>query len=151
MKETYLTREGLSELQGKLHQLKTTRRREIADAIHSAKEQGDLSENAEYVNAKEEQNRIEQQIAELELTLKNARIITKSDTAYVDVGNTVTVNCDGQQRVYHIVGSNEANPLNGKISNESPVGQALLQRKKGDRVLIPTPTGKKECVVVKIS
>lgn len=151
MKETYLTREGLTELQGKLHELKTTRRREIADAIHSAKEQGDLSENAEYVNAKEEQNRIEQQIAELELTLKSARIITKSDTTQVDVGNTVTVNCDGIKKMYRIVGSNEADPLNGKISNESPVGQALLRHKKGEKVLIPTPTGKKECVIVKIS
>lgn len=151
MKETFLTVEGLTELQEKLHELKTTRRREIADAIHSAKEQGDLSENAEYVNAKEEQSRTEQQIAELEMTVKNARIITASDTTQVDLGNTVTVKCDGKERVYRIVGSNEADPLNGKISNESPVGQALLSRKKGDKVLIPTPAGKKECFVVKIS
>ena len=151
MKETYLTREGLTELQDKLHELKTTRRREIADAIHSAKEQGDLSENAEYVNAKEEQNRIEQQIAELEMTVRNARIIAKSSTTQVDIGNTVTLHCDGQEKIYRIVGSNEADPLNGKISNESPVGQALLQRKKGETVMIPTPAGQKECVVVKIS
>ncbi len=151
MKETYLTQEGLTELQDNLHELKTTRRREIADAIHSAKEQGDLSENAEYVNAKEEQNRIEQQIAELEVTVKNARIITKSDTTQVDIGSTVTLKCDGQNKVYRIVGSKEADPLNGKISNESPMGQALLNRKKGESVSIPAPGGNKQCVVVKIS
>src|SRR3990167_5690265 len=126
MRETYLTKEGWGELREKLNWLKTVRRREIAEAIHSAKEQGDLSENAEYVNAKEEQNRIEQQIAELEMTVKNARLITKSDTSSVDVGNTVTLNCNGAERMYRIVGSNEADPLNGKISNESPMGQALL-------------------------
>ncbi len=151
IKETYLTQEGLQELQEKLTELKTVRRREIADAIHSAKEQGDLSENAEYVNAKEEQTRIEQQIAELEMTVKNARIITAGDTTQVDVGNTVTLNCDGKQRIYRIVGSNEADPLKGKISNESPVGQALLKRKKGETVVIPTPVGDKECRIVKIS
>ncbi|MEX1997521.1 MAG: transcription elongation factor GreA [Candidatus Andersenbacteria bacterium] len=151
MKETYLTKEGLTDLQHKLHELKTVRRREIADAIHSAKEQGDLSENAEYVNAKEEQTRIEQQIAELEMTVKNARIITKSNTSIIDVGNTVTLNCAGSERVYRIVGSNEADPLKGRISNESPVGRALLNKKKGDIVLIPTPAGDKECHIVKIS
>lgn len=152
MKETYLTREGLSDLQDRLHELKTVRRREIADAIHSAKEQGDLSENAEYVNAKEEQRRIEQQIAELEATVKHARIIQKkSSTNEVDVGNTVTLHCDGAERIYQIVGSNEANPLEGKISNESPVGQALLTKRKGDKVSIPTPTGAKECEIIEIS
>jgi len=151
MKETYLTREGLTELQGKLHELKTTRRREIADAIHSAKEQGDLSENAEYSNAKEEQTRIEQQIAELEVTLKHARIITKSTTDEVRVGNTVTLKCGSSEKVYRIVGSNEADPLHGKISNESPMGEALLSRKKGERVLIPAPGGNKDCVIIDIA
>lgn len=151
MKETYLTKEGLNELQGQLHELKTVRRREIADAIHSAKEQGDLSENAEYVNAKEEQNRIEQKISELEVTLKHARIITASNTSAVGVGNVVTLNCEGKKRVYRIVGSNEADPLNGKISNESPMGEALIDKKKGEAVSIPTPAGQKECVIVSIS
>lgn len=151
MKETYLTRDGLKNIQEKLHSLKTVRRREIADAIHTAKEQGDLSENAEYVNAKEEQRRIETQIAELESTLKQARVITKADTDMVSVGNTVTLLCDGAEKIYHIVGSNEADPLNSKISNESPMGQALMGKKKGDKVLIPTPAGNKDCQVKDIS
>lgn len=151
MKETYLTREGLEDLREKLHELKTVRRREIADAIHSAKEQGDLSENAEYVSAKEEQRRIEQQIAELEATVKHAQIIKKSSTSQVEVGNTVTLNCAGLQRIYRIVGSNEADPLSGKISNESPMGQALLNKRRGDKVSIPAPGGAKDCEIIEIS
>jgi len=151
MKHTYLTIQGMEDLRSKLHGLKTVRRREIAEAIHSAKEQGDLSENAEYANAKEEQNRIEQEIAEIEATLKNAEVIKETTSDEVSVGNTVTVNCDGKERTYQIVGSKEADPLNGKISNESPIGRSLLGAKKGDAVAIPTPGGKKECQVVKIA
>ncbi|MEX1111930.1 MAG: transcription elongation factor GreA [Candidatus Andersenbacteria bacterium] len=151
MKEQYLTQEGLTDLQEKLHSLKTTRRREIAEAIHTAKEQGDLSENAEYQSAKEEQNRLEQEIAELESTLKNAQVIKDADNGEVSIGNTVTLDCSGSEKTYRIVGSNEANPMEGKISNESPMGQALLGRKKGEKVSIPTPTGEKECKVKQIS
>lgn len=151
MKETFLTEEGVGELRGKLDELKTVRRREIADAIHSAKEQGDLSENAEYVNAKEEQRRIEAQIAELEVTLKHAHVITKSGTSEVSIGNTVRLLCNGQEMTYRIVGSNEADPLEAKISNESPIGRALLGKTRGETVTIPTPAGEKECTVIKIS
>ena len=151
MKQTYLTEEGLKELQAELTELKTVRRREIADAIHSAKEQGDLSENAEYVHAKEEQSRVEQRIADLEATLKNAEVITKVNNDMIGVGHTVTLNCDGQEKQYQIVGSNEADPLNGKISNEAPLGKALLGRKKGDTVTIPAPGGSKKCTVIKIA
>ena len=151
MKEQYLTKEGLSELQDKLHHLKTVRRREIAEAIHTAKEQGDLSENAEYASAKEEQNRLEQEIAELEDTLKNARLISKASNDEVSIGNTVTLTCAGTEKSYRIVGSNEANPLDGKISNESPMGQALLGRKQGEEVHIPTPNGDKACEVTSIA
>lgn len=150
MKEQYLTKEGLAELQERLHNLKTIRRREIAEAIHTAKEQGDLSENAEYASAKEEQNRIEQEIADLEATIKNAQVITTASNAAVNIGNTVKLDCAGKEREYRIVGSNEADPLSGKISNESPMGQALLGRKKGDTVVIPTPAGDKECRVITI-
>jgi transcription elongation factor GreA len=151
MKEQYLTQEGLTELQDKLHQLKTIRRREIADAIHTAKEQGDLSENAEYASAKEEQTRIEQEIADLEATVKHAQVITKSGNGKISIGNTVKLDCSGQEKIYRIVGSNEANPLAGKISNESPMGQALLGKKKGESVSIPTPAGSKDCTVLTIS
>lgn len=150
MKEQFLTREGLQEMREKLHDLKTVKRREIADAIHTAKEQGDLSENAEYVQAKEEQQRIEEQIAELELTLKHAQVISEADTSAVSLGNTVVLDCEGQERTYRIVGSNEADPMQGKISNESPMGKALMNRTKGEEVSIPTPAGEKRCKVIDI-
>ena len=150
MKENYLTQEGLEELQGRLTELKTVRRREIADAIHAAKEQGDLSENAEYQQAKDEQRRIEEKISELETTIKHAQIIKKTSGAEVNIGNTVTLQCSGAEKIYQIVGSNEADPLQGKISNESPMGLALLGKKKSDAVSIPTPAGDKKCEVVDI-
>lgn len=151
MKEQYLTKEGLTELQDKLHQLKTVRRREIAEAIQTAKEQGDLSENAEYATAKEEQTKIEHEIAELEATLKNAQVIRKANNGKVSIGSTVKLDCEGQKREYRIVGVTEADPLSGKISNESPMGEALIGTKKGDRVSIPTPAGNKDCKVMDIS
>ena len=151
MKDLFLTREGMAEMQEKLHELKTVRRREIAEAIHTAKEQGDLSENAEYASAKEEQNRIESEIADIETTLKSAQVVSVKSSDKVSVGVTVTLDCNGNEKVYRIVGSNEADPLKGKISNESPVGQALLGKMKGDNVSIPVPGGKKECKVKKIS
>lgn len=151
MKEQYLTKEGLAELQEKLHELKTTRRRQIAEAIHTAKEQGDLSENAEYQSAKEEQNRIESKIAELEMTIKNAQVIIRASNGVVSVGNRVILKCNDKPIEYRIVGSNEADPLSGKISNESPMGQALLGKKKGEQITIPTLAGDKDCVVVEIS
>lgn len=150
MKETYLTKEGYKELTEKLNDLKTVRRREIAEAIHAAKEQGDLSENAEYVSAKEEQRRIETQIADLESAIKHAMIVERAGTSVVSVGNKVKLDCQGGEKEYKIVGSNESNPLEGKISNESPMGQALMGKKKGDKVTIPTPGGKIECVVKEI-
>lgn len=150
MKDTYLTKEGLGELKEKLNALKTVRRREIAEAIHTAKEQGDLSENAEYVNAKEEQRRIEERIAEMESIIKNAQVITTVGTDQVSVGNTVVLKCNGRELTYRIVGSNEANPLQFKISNESPVGRALLSKRRSDTVIIPTPAGDKECKIVEI-
>lgn len=151
MKEQYITKEGMNELQEHLHILKTVRRREIADAIHTAKEQGDLSENAEYSSAKDEQTRLEQEIVELETTLKNAQVIAKNKTDVVGIGNLVLLHCNGEEKEYHVVGSNEANPMIGKISNESPMGQALLGAKVGQTVHIPVPAGAKECVIKKIS
>lgn len=151
MKEQFLTKEGKNELREKLGHLKTVRRREIAEAIHTAKEQGDLSENAEYASAKEEQRRIEEEIAALESVLKHATVVNKARNGEVSIGNTVTLECDGKQKVYTIVGSNEADPLEGKISNESPLGQAILGKKKGEAVSIPTPAGEKDCKIKNIS
>ncbi|MAF80966.1 transcription elongation factor GreA [bacterium] len=150
IKENYLTKEGLQELTGRLNNLKTVRRREIADEIHAAKEQGDLSENAEYQQAKDEQRRVEGKITELEATIKHAQIIEKTDGTEVNIGNTVTLQCGGNEKIYRIVGSNEADPLQGKISNESPMGLALLGKKKAEDVSIPTPAGDKQCQVMDI-
>ena len=149
MNDQYVTKEGLKDIKTRLDVLKRERRREIAQAIHTAKEQGDLSENAEYQSARDEQRRLESEIGELETTVKHAQVIVKSDDrTHVDVGDTVTLSCeDGKEKVYMIVGSKEANPLEGMISNVSPMGQALLGVEKGATVKIPTPTGKKECTV----
>lgn len=150
MREDYLTKEGLSDLRDQLHDLKTVKRREIAEAIHLAKEQGDLSENAEYQQAKDEQQRIEEQIAQIEGIIKHAKVIVKSPTSEIDVGNTIKLNCDGQEKTYQIVGSNEADPRQGRISNESPMGKSLIGKKKGESIFIPTPAGGKKCSVVDI-
>jgi len=150
MKETYLTQEGYNEMQAKLNDLKTVRRRELAEAIHTAKEQGDLSENAEYISAKEEQRRIERQISDLESAIKHAQVVKKAATDKVSVGNFVKLKCDGEVIDYRIVGSNEADPLALKISNESPIGQALMGKIKGEKVTIPTPAGEKNCEVIDI-
>ncbi len=150
MKNQFLTKEGMGELQEKLHDLKTVKRREIANAIHTAKEQGDLSENAEYASAKEEQSRIEVEIAELESTVKNAEVIEKAETDVVSIGNTVVLDCNGDIKEYRIVGSNEVDPTVGKISNESPIGQALIGVRVGEKIQIPTPAGAKDCEVKEI-
>lgn len=151
MKDQYITKEGLKELEERLHTMKTVKRREIATAIHTAKEQGDLSENAEYQSAKEEQSRMEQEIADLEATLKNAHVVAKTKTDVVNIGNIVLLDWHGTEKEFRVVGSNEANPMEGKISNESPMGQALLGAKAGQTVHIPTPAGNKECMIKKIS
>lgn len=150
MSDRYLTKEGLNNLKDELNLLKTVKRREIAEAIHTAKEQGDLSENAEYVSAKEEQQRIEKKIAQIEMIIKNAQIVTHAGTEHISVGNKIIILCNGEKLEYHIVGSDETDPMQLKISNESPVGKALMGKKKGDTVHIPTPIGDKECEIVEI-
>jgi transcription elongation factor GreA len=141
MKKLYhLTDEGKAELEAELAELKG-RRGEIAEKIANARDYGDLSENAEYDAAREEQAQVEGRIAELEDILKNADIIKpgKSDGT-VKVGSTVDLH-NGKKVTYKIVGPVEADPLEGKISNESPIGIALLGKKKGDKVSIVTPKG----------
>lgn len=152
-KKTLLTEEGLKKLQEELHTLKTVRRREVAEAIQRAKEQGDLSENAEYVEAKEEQGHIEQRIAELDFLLKAAEVIRKPTAMVhevVAVGDTVTIRWNGDEHVYTIVGPNEADPNVGKISHESPLGKALLGKRIGETVSIRTPNGVKEAAIVRV-
>lgn len=150
-KKTLVTEEGLKKLQDELQRLKTVRRREVAEAIQRAKEQGDLSENAEYVDAKEEQGLVEQHIAELEAALKSVEVIRKdADDGAVSVGDTVTLQWNGEEKSYTIVGANEADPTAGRISNESPLGTALLGKRAGERATIRTPSGPKEAQILRI-
>lgn len=138
----YLSKSGLEKLKSELRELKTKKRQEIAVRLEHAKSLGDLSENAEYQEAKEEQSLVESQIAELEETLRNAVIIAEGlGTDLVRVGSTVGVRSERGEEVYNIVGSEEANPLAGKISNESPLGHAFLGKKVGETVEVKTPGG----------
>ena len=144
-KETVLTSEGLVKLEQELENLKTVRRREVADKIKVAISFGDLSENSEYDAAKNEQAEIEARILQIEAMLKNVKILDvgELDTEVVNVGSKVhvlDVEFD-EDETFHIVGSTEANPDAGKISDESPVGKGLLGHRVGDIVAIPVPNG----------
>ncbi|MDP1709543.1 MAG: transcription elongation factor GreA [Candidatus Komeilibacteria bacterium] len=150
----YLTDEGYKKLKEEVEHLKKVRRPEIANRIKEAKELGDLSENAEYADAREEQSFTEGRIIDIEETLKNAQVIANTDSNpnQVDIGDTIKVAKDGQEYTYMIVGSNEASPATGKISNESPLGRAFLGKKKGEEFSVTTPKGavKYKIVSVKI-
>lgn len=151
MDKYYLTKERLEELKQELQYLKTGRRMEIAEQLRRAKEYGDLSENAEYAEAKEEQQRVERRIYELEDILKRAVVIQKEEWLdVVQIGSRVTVKRDDKIYEYVIVGSDETDPAAGKISNESPLGRALLNRKVGDSVEVVTPAGKAVYQITKI-
>lgn len=150
-RKTFITEDGLEKLRGELHTLKTVKRREIAQRIQEAKELGDLSENAEYVEAKNEQAFVEGRVAELEAVVKNAVIIKNdTNTGQVRVGSHVQVKSDGKIMTYAIVGSNESDPRSGRISNESPLGQAFLGKQVGDEVQIAVPKGTRSFQIVAI-
>ena len=142
-KQTVITTQGLRKLEGELEELRSVKRKEIAEKIKVALSFGDLSENSEYDEAKNEQAIIEGRIAEIENQLKNVRIIDENDinTEMVHIGTRLKVlDLDtGDEEEYQIVGSTEADPFNGRISDESPVGQALLNHVEGDEVEIETP------------
>jgi transcription elongation factor GreA len=146
LKEVVLTPEGYEKLKQEIEYLSTEKRREVADRIRIAREFGDISENAEYDHAKNEQAMLEHRIAQLEERLLAARVIDKKEISKdsVSVGSKVKLrDVDAKQTVeYHIVGSAEANPLEQKLSNESPVGKAILGKKKGETVEVTTPRGK---------
>ncbi len=144
-KELVLTPEGLEELKAKIEHLSTARRREVALRIKEAREFGDISENSEYDDAKNEQALLEKQIADLEEKLRSASVLDESDisTDVVSVGTIVHVKDQKTDKSakYRIVGSAEANPTEAKLSNESPVGKALIGHKRGEIVKIPVPRG----------
>ena len=144
-KKVVLTYDGLKNMEAELENLKTVRRKDVAEKIKEARGQGDLSENAEYDAAKEEQAEIEARIVQLEKMLRNAEVIDEEDGAKdtISLGTTVTV-LDvefDEEMEYTIVGSAEADPMNGRISNESPVGKALIGAHTGDVVEVEMPMG----------
>lgn len=153
-KKNMLTYEGLKKLEDELQDLKVNKRQEVAQKIKEAREQGDLSENAEYDAAKDEQRDIEARIEELEKILKNAEVIDEDefDAETVNFSSEVHVlDVDMDEVfVYKIVGSTEADILNGKISNESPLGEALMKKKVGDVVTVEAPDGSYEYKIVDI-
>ena len=153
-KKNILTYEGLKALEDELHDLKVNRRREVAQKIKEAREQGDLSENAEYDAAKEEQRDIELRIEEIDKILKNAEVVDDDDvdSSVINVGCTVKIrDLEFEEEMeYKIVGSTEANSLTGKISNESPVGRAIIGASVGDIVTVETPAGELQYKILEI-
>ncbi len=153
-KETILTESGLRKLEEELEYLKSTKRKEIAERIKAAKEFGDLAENAEYDDAKNEQAFVEGRILQIDQMLRNARVIDNSTVPSdaVTVGSTVRLKdvAAGEELSYTIVGSAEADPLRDRISNESPVGQALIGHKKGQTVTVKVPAGTLKYTILEI-
>jgi transcription elongation factor GreA len=141
----YLTKEKYKELTQELDFLVTTKRRGIAEQLEAAKALGDLSENAEYHEAREQQALIEDRIRKIEYVLKNAEIVTHKESDVVEIGSTVIVCRDGQKecKEFHLVGSEEADTSKGRISNVSPIGKSMMGKKKGDEFIFVAPNGTK--------
>jgi len=155
IKKNVMTYEGVKALEAELEELKVNRRKEVAQKIKEAREQGDLSENAEYDAAKEEQREIELRIEEIETILKNAEVVDSEDTK----DNSITLGCvvtiydeEFKEEVeYKIVGSTEADIANNKISNESPIGKALIGKKKGQKITVDAPSGELKFKILKVT
>jgi transcription elongation factor GreA len=154
LKDVILTKEGYQRLKDEIEFLQTERRREIAERIKTAREFGDIAENAEYDDAKNEQAMLEARIAKLEERLSAARVIEKREISkdVVSIGAKVRLRDVGAKQTveYHIVGSAEANPAEHKLSNESPVGQAIMGKKKGETVEVKTPRGSLKYKILEI-
>ena len=152
-KDILLTSEGFLELEEELNNLKNVRRPRVIEAIKDARAQGDLSENADYDAARNEQAEVEGRIKQIEFMLANAQIIEKSSNHTVDLGSTVTISYvdDDEEAVYSIVGRMEADPFENKISNESPIGKAIIGKKEGDTINVESPTGSYQIKIVKVA
>jgi transcription elongation factor GreA len=151
MSTNYITKEGLLKLQEELENLKKVKMPEVIERIARARELGDLSENAEYHDAKDEQGFIAGRIAEIEEMIHNTEIISgKAGKDEVSIGNTIKVVCNKKEFTYTIVGFNEADPLKGLISNESPLGRAFLGCKKGQKISVNVPSGTMQCEILEI-
>lgn len=152
MKNYFLSSKRLEELKEELHILKTVKRLDVAEQLKRAKEYGDLSENAEYSEAKDQQEDLEMHIGELEDIIEHASIIRKSTSKeFVDLGCDVELESKGKVRKFTIVGSNEAKPENGLISNDSPIGKAIIGKKVGDSAKSITPAGEIIYKIIKIN
>ena len=149
----YVTKEGLKKLKDELKEFVEVKRPEMANRIKSAREMGDISENAEYDSARQEQAYIEGRIAELEEVIKTAKVSSGEKgnvIGVIGVGSHVTVHVDGEEELFHIVGAPEADPAEKKISHQSPLGSALLGKKVGEKVEVDAPVGKLTYTILKI-
>ena len=147
----YITQEGLKKLEEELENRKRVIRKEIAEAIKDAKEQGDLSENAEYSEAKSRETENEKRISELESILKNSVVVKKNSRGKkIDIGSVVKVKVAKSERMFSIVGSNEADPTQNKISNESPIGAAMMGKVPGDLIEVNAPNGKVKYQILEV-
>lgn len=148
----YLSPEGLEKLEKELHFLKTVKRRETAEKLKKCAAYGDLSENSEYLEARKSQAFLEGRILELEELIKNARVVSKkSQTDWVQLGSFVLVSSQGKKEEFDIVGAEEASPIEGKISIDSPLGKAFLNKPKGAIVTVSTPQGEVKYKILKIT
>lgn len=150
-KEILITQEGLNKLQDELRELTAVRRPDIVSRIKTAKELGDLSENAEYTSAKEEQSFIEGRIQEIEQIIKKAKVVVESHSGTAGIGSKLTVKVEGDKDSFELVGPTESNPEKGKISIDSPVGSALVGHKAKDKVKVETPDGSIVYEIISIS
>lgn len=152
-KEIFLTAEGYLEVENELNDLVNNRRPEIRNALKEARALGDLSENADYDAAMNEQAQVEAKIKELEYMIEHAKIVDKVDKSQVNVGSVVTINYvdDDESEEYRVVGSLEADPLCNKISNESPIGSAIMNRKVGDVIDVESPNGSYKVKITNIA
>ena len=151
-KEYYLTEQGLEELKKELEELKMVRRPAVIEALKEARSLGDLSENAEYDAARSEQAEVEGRIAQLEVMIEKAVIIEKNDSNTVSFGSTVTIEYldDNEKETYTIVGSSEVDPLDNKISNESPLAQAIMGKKEKDKATVQCESGSYDVKILKV-
>jgi len=151
--KVYLSKQKLKEIKNELEELKTVKRKEIAEQLEFAKSLGDLSENAEYHEVRDNQATIEERIMKIEDMIKRAEIVSDQHGSTVNIGSTVTLQEKGEKETqeWSIVGSEEADLLANKISNESPLGDALIGKKEGDEILFSSPNGKVNYTVVKLS
>ncbi len=151
-KEIYLTSSGFLKLEEELDELKKVKRPEVINAIKEARAQGDLSENAEYSAARDNQAKLEARIKEIEYTLEHAIIIENNNDGKIKVGSKITIKYDDdEEEEYTIVGTNEADPFENRISNESPIALAVIGKKQGDKVSVDSPNGSFEIEILKVA